>query len=241
MAIDREFLTVALERLTAHYEQADEERRRATREMLKAQAVIKALYALATDEPMEFTGSLADACRAVLREGKPLTPLEVRKGILVLGYNLTKHKNPQASIHSVLKRLVESGDLKHVTASVTDDDGTTIDKTAYQWVQRAVRKRRRAASARRRAASTIDTSIASAVSGIGEIDFEGLGGIGEIDFEGLSGIGEIDFEGLSKAIAGFDGSWLEQVKLIDTEAQRLVGSIDNTAAAIAPYLEKLKK
>ena len=224
MPIDREFLKAALERLTAHYEQADEERRRATHEMLKAQAAIKALYALATDEPLEFTGSLADACRAVLGEGKPLTPLEVRKGIVALGYNLTKHKNPQASIHSVLKRLVESGDLKHVTASVTDDDGTTIGKAAYQWVQRAVRKRRRSASA-------VAPPI---VSGIGGIDFSVLG----------------KFSELNTAIAGFDNSWLEPIKLMDAEAQRVAGqmgdisrlvNIETAAATIIPSLKKVKK
>ena len=203
--------------------------------MLKAQAAIKALYALATDEPLEFIGNLADACRAVLREGKPLTPLEVRKGIVALGYNLTKHKNPQASIHSVLKRLVESGDLKHVTASVTDDDGTTIDKAAYKWVQRDVPKRRRAASA-------VAPPVFYGGIDLPEIDLSGIfSGIDlpKIDFSGID-FPKIDFSGIN--------SLLEQVKPMEAEAQRLAGpanrfleSVEKTAAPVAPHLGKLKK
>ena len=207
--IDREFLKDALDRLTRHYEAADEARRAALREMVKAQAAIRAIYALATDEPLEFSGTLADACRQVYRTStEPMTPVEARNAIVALGYNLTQHKNPLASIHSVLKRLAKSGDLKHVTASVTDDDGTTIDKAAYQWVQRAVPKRRRAASA-------VDPPL---VSGIGGIDFSVLG----------------KFSELNTAIAGFDNSCLEQMKFVDAEAQRLAGQIGDISKLVGP-------
>jgi hypothetical protein len=133
--LDRELLKTVLDQLTRQYEAADESRRRALRDMLKAQTAIKAIYALATDEPLQFNGTLADACRTVMLEaGGPKTPMEIRDSIVALGYNLTQHKNPLASIHSVLKRLMKSGYLKPVTATITSKDGSTIDRAAYEWV-----------------------------------------------------------------------------------------------------------
>ena len=199
MDIDREFLKDALDRLTRHYEAADETRRVALREMVKAQAAIRAIYALATDEPLEFSGTLADACRQVYRTStKPMTPVEARNAIVALGYNLTQHKNPLASIHSVLKRLAKSGNLKHVTESVTDDDGTAIEKAAYQWRRRAVPKRRRAASA-------VDPPV---VDGIGGIDLPGIDFSG-IDFSGIE-LPKIEFPKIDFGI----NSLLEQVNPI---------------------------
>jgi hypothetical protein len=56
--------------------------------------------------------SLADACRAVLKTTMTsMTPKEVRDGIKRLGYDLSGKSNAMASIHSVLKRLAESGNV----------------------------------------------------------------------------------------------------------------------------------
>jgi hypothetical protein len=66
---------------------------------------LKTLYA----PPPEFDG-LADACRTVLRQnaGKSMSPIEVRDAVDKAGYDLKKHTNPLASIHSVLRQMAES-------------------------------------------------------------------------------------------------------------------------------------
>ena len=82
-----------------------------------------ALLASPEAEPGEFLGKMADGCRTVLKQsaGSSLSPLEVRDRLKVLGYDLSTHKNPMASIHSVLKRLAEPQDeIKSKTAK----DGT---------------------------------------------------------------------------------------------------------------------
>jgi len=92
--------------------------------LVKVRTALAALSTLNDSLGVTFDG-LADACRAVLRTSeKPMTPLEVRDGLKGVGYNLTQHKNEMASIHSVLKRLAESKDVK----STTKDDATR-----YVW------------------------------------------------------------------------------------------------------------
>lgn len=52
---------------------------------------------------------LTDACRFVLEESdRPLTPKDVRERLGLNGYPIKSHANMLASIHSVLKRLVQS-------------------------------------------------------------------------------------------------------------------------------------
>jgi hypothetical protein len=72
-----------------------------------------ALIALESDEPMEFDGNLADACRRVLQAAgrRSLSPTEVRDAVKALGYDITKHTNVMAAIHSVLKRLAETPEV----------------------------------------------------------------------------------------------------------------------------------
>ena len=136
MSLDRNALKALLATLMAQYETADEARRKAIQEMLKVQTAIRAIYALATDEPLEFSGSLADACREALKNSTAaMTPVDVRNAIVALGYNLTKHKNPLASIHSVLKRLHESGSVKQIQTAGASKDSPS--KSAYQWTPTA--------------------------------------------------------------------------------------------------------
>jgi hypothetical protein len=72
---------------------------------------IAALTKLCGYEPTVPLG-LTDACRLVLRNAtQPLTALEVRHRLASIGVDLEKHSNPLASIHTVLKRLHEAGEL----------------------------------------------------------------------------------------------------------------------------------
>jgi hypothetical protein len=72
---------------------------------------IAALTKLCGYEPTVPLG-LTDACRLVLRNAtQSLTAREVRDRLASIGVDLEKHSNPLASIHTVLKRLHEAGEL----------------------------------------------------------------------------------------------------------------------------------
>jgi hypothetical protein len=56
---------------------------------------------------------LTDACRLVLRgAGRPMTPVDVRDRLLAIGCDLDRYANALAAIHTVLKRLAESGEVR---------------------------------------------------------------------------------------------------------------------------------
>jgi hypothetical protein len=87
---------------------------------------IAALTKLCGYEPTVPMG-LTDACRLVLRNATaPLTALEVRDRLSSIGVDLEKHANPLASIHTVLKRLHDAGELKE-----RDRDDDPSARTAY--------------------------------------------------------------------------------------------------------------
>jgi len=69
--------------------------------------------------------SLAEEIRTILQSQYPgwLRPSMVKQHLGRLGHDLSEYKNPQATIHMVLKRLVESGDVQETT---TPDDGKKI-------------------------------------------------------------------------------------------------------------------
>jgi hypothetical protein len=86
---------------------------------------IAALTKLCGYEPTVPMG-LTDACRLVLRNAtEPLTALEVRDRLTAIGVALDRHSNPLASIHTVLKRLHEAGEL------VERDRDDPSARTAY--------------------------------------------------------------------------------------------------------------
>lgn len=69
---------------------------------------------------------LTDACREVLRKTEQsTTPRRIKEMLEHAGYNTGQHLNPLASIHGVLKRLVESGEVERMENN---------DKTFYRWV-----------------------------------------------------------------------------------------------------------
>ena len=86
---------------------------------------IAALTRLCGYEPTVPLG-LTDACRLVLRNAtQPLTALDVRDRLVSIGVHLGKHSNPLASIHTVLKRLHDAGEL------VERDRDDESERTAY--------------------------------------------------------------------------------------------------------------
>jgi hypothetical protein len=71
---------------------------------------------------------LTDACRLVVRgAGVPVTPADVRQRLQAIGFDLSKYANDLAAIHTILKRLNESGELRFIPRS--HDAG----KHAYIW------------------------------------------------------------------------------------------------------------
>jgi hypothetical protein len=69
---------------------------------------------------------LTDACRVVLRSaGLPMTPIEIRERLRAIGFDLSRYSSDLAAIHTVLKRLNESGELRFVAQGP--------GKRAYIW------------------------------------------------------------------------------------------------------------
>jgi hypothetical protein len=64
-----------------------------------------------TNEDIGFT----DAIREVLQEdpgGRYFSPIYMRDALKMNGFNITKYKNPLASIHTILKRLQTRGEAR---------------------------------------------------------------------------------------------------------------------------------
>jgi len=73
-----------------------------------------------------MTWGLTDACRLVMRAGGvPMTAREVRDRLASIGFDLTRYTNELSAVHTILKRLNESGELRFVAQA----DG----KLAYLW------------------------------------------------------------------------------------------------------------
>jgi hypothetical protein len=77
---------------------------------------------------------LTDACRLVVRgAGVPVTPAEVRQRLQSIGFDLSKYVNDLAAIHTILKRLNESGELRFVPRTYTPLGDKDQAKQAYIW------------------------------------------------------------------------------------------------------------
>jgi hypothetical protein len=70
---------------------------------------------------------LTDACRMILRRGDPMTPVEVRNRLLAIGIDMSKYANDLAAVHTILKRLTASGELRFIPDAA--------GKHQYAWNQ----------------------------------------------------------------------------------------------------------
>jgi hypothetical protein len=67
--------------------------------------------------------SVTDATRQILQDAQvPLAPVEIRQRLFDMGMDLNDQRNAMAGIHSLLQRLVASGEIE------TRDNGST-----YNW------------------------------------------------------------------------------------------------------------
>lgn len=113
---------------TAEDESLAETIRKADLRRAKVRSILALLTTLDSDAQPKFTGKLADAIRAVLKQNsdKSMSPTEVRDAVKALGYEHPDEANLIAAIHGVLKRLHESRDAR----TKTGKDGAT----RYQWL-----------------------------------------------------------------------------------------------------------
>ena len=80
-------------------------------ELTQTIGVLSRLLGLTPTVPMGLT----DAIRLVLRgAGVPMTPLEVRDRLQAIGFDVSKYTNDLAAVHTILKRLNHSGELRFV-------------------------------------------------------------------------------------------------------------------------------
>jgi len=70
---------------------------------------------------------ITESVRVILRENFfPMTAIDLRKKIEARKLNIQRYANPLAVIHTVLKRLIQSGDVRVV--------GPINGLKAYQWI-----------------------------------------------------------------------------------------------------------
>jgi len=119
----------ALDAAVREYERLSAEHTALETRIAQLKHSIAALTKLCGYEPTVPLG-LTDACRLVLRNAvAPLTALEVRDRLVSIGVDLEKYSNPLASIHTVIKRMHEGGELVE-----RDREDEPSSRTAYAFV-----------------------------------------------------------------------------------------------------------
>jgi hypothetical protein len=75
----------------------------------------------------DLKGGITETIRVLLKEtALPMTATDLKAGIAARKYDLSRFQNPLAVIHTVLNRLVKSGELRVIPQQ--------YGKKAYQWV-----------------------------------------------------------------------------------------------------------
>lgn len=104
----------ALEAATREYEDLGARRREIDQRLAELAQTIGTLSKLLGLTPTVPMG-LTDAIRLVVRgAGVPMTPVEVRDRLHGIGFDVSKYANDLAAVHTILKRLNESGELRFV-------------------------------------------------------------------------------------------------------------------------------
>jgi hypothetical protein len=104
----------ALETAIREYEALGEQRRQIDgrlAELAQTIGTLSKLLGLTPTVPMGLT----DAIRLVVRgAGVPMTPIEIRDRLQAIGFDVSKYANDLAAVHTILKRLNESGELRFI-------------------------------------------------------------------------------------------------------------------------------
>lgn len=113
----------------------DIERDDVNRRIIQLEHVIASLQPVTSESPLKKIDAflienateigLADAVREVLKNSnKFMAPVYIRDVLVESGYDLSQYSNALASIHGVLKRMVESGEVEMLTGA---------RGTMYRW------------------------------------------------------------------------------------------------------------
>ena len=117
----------ALATAIREYEALGAQRQDIDRRLAEVAQTIGTLSRLCGLTPTVALG-LTDACRLVVRgAGVPLAAIDVRQRLQSIGFDLSKYANDLAAIHTILKRLNESGELRIVAR------GNEPGRPSYLW------------------------------------------------------------------------------------------------------------
>jgi hypothetical protein len=116
----------ALDTAIKEYEALGEQRREIDNRLAQLAQTIGTLSRLLGLTPT-VPISITDAVRLAMRAGVPMTPLDVRERLLAIGTDLSSYSNDLAVIHTVLKRLNASGELRIIPR--------TGGKNQYLWAR----------------------------------------------------------------------------------------------------------
>jgi hypothetical protein len=115
----------ALDAALREYEALTRERADLDARIAQLAQTVGSLTRLCGFEPTVPWG-LTDACRMVLKAaGHPLTAVEVRAQLQAMGIDLSKYTNDLAVVHTILRRLNQSGETQFVPRA--------WDKPGYAW------------------------------------------------------------------------------------------------------------
>jgi len=103
----------ALESATREYEELGAKRNAIDKRLAELGQTIGTLSRLLGYTPTVPLG-LTDAVRMIMRGGVPMTPVEVRDRLHAIGFDVAKYANDLAAVHTILKRLNGSGELRFV-------------------------------------------------------------------------------------------------------------------------------
>jgi len=116
------------------------ERQKSDQRVARLQALITQLQDLCAEQDQksfwngidrvvkaDLRGGITETIRVLLKEtALPMTATDLKTGIVARKYDLSRFQNPLAVIHTVLSRLVKSGEVKAIPQK--------YGKKAYQWV-----------------------------------------------------------------------------------------------------------
>jgi hypothetical protein len=105
---------LALDAACREYEELGQKRADIERRLSQLAQTISNLIRLCGYTPTVSVG-LTDGVRMALSaSGRPMTPTEVRDALAGFGFDVSKYANDLAAIHTVLKRLNQSGELRFI-------------------------------------------------------------------------------------------------------------------------------
>jgi hypothetical protein len=107
----RETYKEALKKAKADYELLTMKEREMAVRKSQLKETIKALEALCAKPPDLNSFSLADAVRLVVSSGSSWTATGIRDRLEAIGFDLSKYKNPMASIHTAVNRMIENQEM----------------------------------------------------------------------------------------------------------------------------------